>query len=340
MSSSDGAAVISVRGPADLIAAVPYLLGFHPRQSLVIVGMAKAQVVVTMRIDLDDLVEAMMIDRLSTSMARGGAEELVAVVYDDHGDPTASELAWNALVRQLSHVAGATGLTVEDAFLVCGDRFWSYACDDPRCCPPEGTPVPQNSPLAAAATFAGLVALPDRLSVAGLLAPAPLAERLALGPALAAAQDAARDALVSGSQTKLDRSAIRALFVKVRASAAAASALPTEDAVLAYLGVALRRIEVRDAVWMGIDDGRLTGDALWRLLLYRLPSPFDAAPLFLLGWTNWRQGNGAMARIAAERALDSDPSYSAARLLQAALVNAVDPRTMPTLTRRGRRCDR
>jgi hypothetical protein len=82
---------------------------------------------------------------------------------------------------------------------------------------------------------------------------------------------------------------------------------------------------------MAVDDGRLDGRALWRDLGRRLPSPYDASPLFLFGWAAWRAGDGALAGIAAERAIASDPGYSAADLLLAALARGVDPRRLPRL---------
>jgi hypothetical protein len=57
-----------------------------------------------------------------------------------------------------------------------------------------------------------------------------------------------------------------------------------------------------------------------------LPSPYDAPPLFLFGWAAWRSGDGTLAGIAAERAVASDPNYSLADLLLAALSHGLDPR--------------
>ena len=68
-----------------------------------------------------------------------------------------------------------------------------------------------------------------------------------------------------------------------------------------------------------MDEGRVDGRVLWRYLARRLPAPYDAAPLFLFGWRSYRDGDGALASMAAERALSSDPGYSAADLLLAAL---------------------
>ena len=51
-------------------------------------------------------------------------------------------------------------------------RYWSYLCDAPDCCPPDGTPYdPSVSQVAAAAVYAGQVALPDRAALAAQVAP-------------------------------------------------------------------------------------------------------------------------------------------------------------------------
>jgi hypothetical protein len=90
-------------------------------------------------------------------------------------------------------------------------------------------------------------------------------------------------------------------------------------------------VQVRDALWTAVDDGTIRPDRLLCQLHERLPAPYDAAPMFLYGWRQWRAGNGALAIMAAERALASDPGYSAARLLLEAMDQGLDPRTTPTL---------
>ena len=51
---SPEADTLSVRGPVELITAVPYLLGFVPERSLVLVAMQDTALIVTVRIDLAD----------------------------------------------------------------------------------------------------------------------------------------------------------------------------------------------------------------------------------------------------------------------------------------------
>ncbi len=70
-------------GPAELVQAVPYLLGFHPSRSLVLVGLADGLLVVTARLDLADASVAEVLSDTIAAMHRGGSEELIAAVYDD-----------------------------------------------------------------------------------------------------------------------------------------------------------------------------------------------------------------------------------------------------------------
>ncbi len=345
---SDGPApVLRVRGPADLVSAIPYLLGFHPSRSLVIVGLAGQRVTVTARIDLDDLGDPrqprLLLDTVR-ALARGGAASFVGVVYDDEAvtgradpagagrvaDGQAGTLPWSGLVAEIEAAADAAGGYVDDVVLVVRSRMWSYLCTAPACCPPAGRPIPDCPPVAAAATYAGLVALPDRQSLADLLAPLPGADPELLRPALAEAERTATANLLRARIEREDRSAKRALFAACRAAAGPRADPTLPDELLARFAVALRRYAVRDPVWMAIDDGRLDAEAL-RSMARRLPAPYDAAPLFLVGWSAYRRGDGALAGIAANRAIESDPGYSAADLLLAALAQGIDPRRLPRL---------
>jgi hypothetical protein len=51
----------------------------------------------------------------------------------------------------------------------------------------------------------------------------------------------------------------------------------------------------------------------------------DAAPATLLAVTTWVRGDGAMANVALDRALGSEPGYSLARLLRTALDACLPP---------------
>jgi hypothetical protein len=71
-----------------------------------------------------------------------------------------------------------------------------------------------------------------------------------------------------------------------------------------------------------------TDDAVERLLVdlcRRVEGPFACAPLTMLAWHSWARGEGALARVAVERALTHDPTYRLATLLLSALDHAMAP---------------
>src|SRR5262249_14973643 len=81
----------------------------------------------------------------------------------------------------------AASIPVAEVLRVADGRFYSLTCTDPTCCPPDGAPFdPTSSSAAAAATAAGLVALPNRDALVAELAPVT-------GPA--------RDAMVAATIT-------------------------------------------------------------------------------------------------------------------------------------------
>lgn len=327
--------MLRIRGPADLLQAVPYLLGFHPESSVVILGLNRSRLVVTVRLDLADTGTGDTIGAALRAMQRGGAAELVAVIYDHPPGVVRRPLPWEALVAGFRTEAAQAGCDLIDALLVAHDSWWSYSCRDTTCCPSRGRRLAHGtSEFSAAATYAGMVALPSRAALAALLDPLPDEERDRLHPRLAEHENAEMQAILAGRGAQHERSVKRALFSAARAVAVSgeqACGVTIGDDHVARFGVALSSQPLRDSLWMAADDGRLDGRPLWLDLARRLPSPYDAAPLFLYGWCSWRAGNGALAGLAAEQAVRSDPGYSAADLLLAALARGLDPGRLPKL---------
>ncbi|HEY3089662.1 MAG TPA: DUF4192 domain-containing protein [Jatrophihabitantaceae bacterium] len=334
--SADAASVLRVRNPGDLIEAIPYLLGFHPRDSLVIVGLADTRVSITARIDLDDLREPGMLGGTLRVLMNGQSTRAIAAIFAElAADPRAPELPHRDLIHDLVAGTPELGIDLIDAVLVAGGRWWSYHCADHGCCPPEGRELPGDaSPSRAAATYAGLVAVADRDELAALLDPHDDAQRAALEPAIAEHENLSVAAVVGGYAERRQRSVKRAIFAAARdgdESLFPGDGHALTDDELCRFAVALSETPIRDAVWLAVDQRRLDGRALWREIARRVPPPYDAAPLFLFGWASWRDGNGAAAGIAAERAMASDPAYTAAELLLGALAHGLDPHRTPRL---------
>ncbi|MCM0677556.1 DUF4192 domain-containing protein, partial [Micromonospora phytophila] len=157
---------LAVRSPADLIAAVPYLLGFHPADSVVVVAMRGRRITFAARADLPDLADPVDPARhLAGVIARQRAETATVLGYGPADRVTPAVDAVRAALT-------GAGLTVHDALRVTDGRYWSYLCAEPECCPPDGTPYDAgSSEVTAAAVFAGQVALPDRAALVAQVAP-------------------------------------------------------------------------------------------------------------------------------------------------------------------------
>lgn len=161
---------LKVSSPAELISAVPFLIGFHPADSLIVVAMRGPRVTFAVRIDLpehgtpEEQARAAVL-HLATVVLEQQAEAVTIIGYGEASRVTPA-------VLRVSQAFRKEGLTIVDELRVAGGRFWSYLCSDLSCCPAEGQPCePSNSVVAAEATFAGAVALPSREALAAQLAP-------------------------------------------------------------------------------------------------------------------------------------------------------------------------
>ncbi|MFD6662768.1 DUF4192 domain-containing protein [Micromonospora chalcea] len=167
---------LSVRSPADMVAAVPYLLGFHPADSVVVVAVRGRRVVFAARGDLPapGADPGPAARHLAQVVARQDADAATVVGYGPATRVT-------GVVDAIGDALTAAGLVVLDALRVTDGRWWSYLCAEPSCCPPEGTPYdPAASQVSAAAVFAGQVALPDRAALAAQVSPVDGPVRLAM----------------------------------------------------------------------------------------------------------------------------------------------------------------
>ncbi|MGC4806502.1 DUF4192 domain-containing protein [Micromonospora sp. DT233] len=312
---------LSVRSPADLIAAVPYLLGFHPTDSVVVVAMRGRRIVFAARADLpvagtDPLAPA---THLAGVIAQQGAESVTVLGY---GEASRVTPAIDAVRASLA----TAGLSVLDALRVTDGRYWSYLCDEPACCPPEGTPYDTGaSEVSAAAVFAGQVALPDRAALTAQVAPFGGPAQVAMRKAVVRAEQ--RLATLLGEAAPADplddRALRRAGTRAVREAMRRRGERLTDDQV-AWLTLLLTHLPIRDHAWERT-DGRDRDIALWTDVLRRTERDLIAAPGSLLAFAAWRAGQGALASVALERVLAAHPTYSLALLLDDLLRRGVPP---------------
>ena len=154
---------LRLRSPADVVSVIPYLVGFHPSDSVVVLACDAAQGTYAVRLDLG--AHEALLEHIAELIARRRPETVILAGYGAAGRVTPT------IERVRDHLY-ARDVSLREALRVEDDRFWSYLCEDLRCCPPEGTFVDvKANPVAAAAIAAGLVALPDREELARTLEP-------------------------------------------------------------------------------------------------------------------------------------------------------------------------
>lgn len=137
------------RGPADLVAAVPRALGREPADEVIVIGVSDGapSAALVASVPLGDRDRVALVDALSVgsvALASDGAVAVAVLVYaPDALDPGGIPARAAATVHVLAQYRG---LRVLDAVAVTENRWRSYTCETPSCCPPEGHPLPEEQP--------------------------------------------------------------------------------------------------------------------------------------------------------------------------------------------------
>jgi len=329
-SSQQGRAAprIRVSSVAGFLAVVPHLLGFHPSQSMVVVGLdaRRGRVVLGFRYDLPDPPDA--------GAARHIAEHAVGVLRQRR-IKTAIAAGYGPgnlvtpVAEQMRAALRDAGIGLRDLLRVEAGRYWSYVCQDPGCCPPDGVPFDGTThPAAAALAAAGLAARPDRAALAGSLAPLAGREAGSMGRATDRALRRAEELMASARPpgdlwpvVESGREAVRAAIGIYRRGGTI-----TDHDQLAWLTVVVSDLRVRDDAWARMEPRhRAAHRRLWTDVVRHARERFVPAPASLLAFTAWQSGDGALANVAIERALAADPEYSMAHLLRQALDAGLPP---------------
>jgi hypothetical protein len=331
--AEDGGVRCRVRvGSADgVLAVVPHLLGFHPANSLVLLGISgpHGRIRLAFRYDLPEPPDAgLSADIAAHAGAVLDREHLTVAIVIGYGEGRSV----TGVVDEVLPALRSAGIIVHDVLRVHDGRYWSYLCSDLRCCPPEGrTYDPAGHPAAAALEAAGLAARANRAALAGTLARAteaiePMAQ--AVDRARRRAAKLIEESLHATQDGDLLQSIADAgrRSVRLAVTASRRGKELTDLDEIAWIGFALTDLRVRDDAWARMDPRfNEAHQRLWAHLVRMLPAEFVPAPASLLAFTAWQSGDGALASIAIERALSADPEYSMAKLIAEALQAGLPP---------------
>jgi hypothetical protein len=161
---------ITLRGPADLADALPYLLGYHPDDSIIVIGLhgPRGRLGGRIRTGIPEAADTWpeVADQLASCLVENGGSHGscpdAAVVYLCQ-DPTNGGRARDIMERlrplaqRLRTACGALDVPVYEALYVSQGRYWSYTSPG-SLCPVEGAELPSRgtSAMAAAAVYAGI----------------------------------------------------------------------------------------------------------------------------------------------------------------------------------------
>jgi hypothetical protein len=330
--------------PGTVAAAVPYFFGFHPSSSVVVLGLLRsghsprAAISQGLRVDLGRIQRnpAGFGRWLARRLTADGVTEVLGLLYPPEpgparlGDHRRTIAGLCAPLRQ-------AGIATLDVLMVARSRWWSFLCENPHCCPPDGSPIDfAGSPVAALSAYTGLAIMPSRQALAQALAPHDPKVRQET-------EQECRRAVRRFPELK-PRSSSRDRIVLpwagvIRGWAAAdeiahrvaEDAVPVAEALTGELAgqllTALPDVRVRDylAGWCGGPRAGLCLDLAIELARRAVNERQTAAGYSVGAWAAWAVGWGAWSRLCLDRAMAAMPDYSLAVLIEQGLERGVDP---------------
>ncbi|MBB5791527.1 DUF4192 domain-containing protein [Jiangella mangrovi] len=338
-------------GPGDLLAAVPHLIGFHPYSSMVVVcvDLEEGRTGLIMRLDLPAARhEEEYAAQLAQRIEWHPPDAVILACYGATGAPPGSEPAESLVPPErgglpgarliehlLDHLAGSPVQVLGTVYVDDG-RWWTYDCDHPGCCPPDGVPLPGPG-TGAAAQVAARTALQGRRTLAsrreledGVRGPSGAREADLLDVFARVDRELAAEALAGGGSAVRERTVALARDLVARS---AEGRLDLTDDQVARLSLGASDILVRDrlaafetsdpAAWLGL----LTA------LARRTPDARATAICAILAWVAYQQGDGAVANVALDRVQAVDPGHTLAGLLRDCLDGQVEPGHIAAATR-------
>ncbi|NYH77160.1 hypothetical protein FHR84_000474 [Actinopolyspora biskrensis] len=315
---------VSLSNSAELLAAVPHMLGFYPADSLVLSTLHHrddtTQLGMTLRVDLPSATHA---HKLAESLLTGplGERPADAVVVFLIADST-TDLPHTELVTTFCDTLSQSTISTADALWTPTIREgtpWRSYLDPAR----SGTlPDPAISPLAAAQAVRGATTCPSRQDLHTIIAAEDSEE------VLSAKLAGLRPESMHAQSTTLPQ---RIHTVGEALQATAAGKELSEDQLLRAL-IAVTDTRVRDlALSAALGDWSQAADELWRTLIRKAPTPERGEVALLLAVHAYLRGDGPLARVVLENLEHSQPEHRLSVLFHQALDRGIPPAELVTL---------
>ena len=299
----------TLTSPHDLIAAIPFLIGYHPVDSLVVVSIKDNCVGMAMRVDYPDDLPASAYDLLASHLQREGSTGALLVAY-----VPSSRSDGEAVLGDLSAALLRIDVAIDESLLIKNGRYRSTICNDSQCCPPEGRDLPEINESRIALEHV----------VAGRTMPFANIEALAESIAPLVISDDSKWIKRVEKFSTMDKKSNLNAFQRDGATAVVDLGQLYEvgrgnsdpDLVAQVIG-RLSDIQVRDYA-LGLHCAETIDAywAMWKELLRIAPAGYIAPIASIFAAVAYESGQGALAHKALDRALIDNPGYSLALLLR------------------------
>ena len=294
--------------PHDLLAAVPFMVGYHPKDSLVVMALRDAKVSMAMRVDFPDSGSIASVSAtVAGHLAREIADEAIIVGYlpTDVIESDPLEIVRSIITLQ--------GISVKECIVVRGEYFRSNLCADLECCPPEGNLIPE---ILSSRVTAEQVAAGNPLPYLDLDEMKRSISALPIDKELVRLIQGIEEIDYAGDDvTAHQREGANA--INEMAIAFSKDQKIEDKSVVALVLVRLLDLQVRDyAMGMTTEE---TSDQLWdmwRYLLRLAPKGYVAPVAVIFATMSYERGDGALAQRALDRAMEDAPGYQMAKLLR------------------------
>jgi Domain of unknown function (DUF4192) len=297
----------TLTSPIDLLATVPFLIGYAPQNSLVIVGLKDDEMSLAMRVDYPEDIDPDQIDSLANHLVREASDGALLVAYLPE-----NILDSESLLAPLREAIEMREIKVRECITVSGGKWRSSICKDPECCPPHGSDMPT---LAETRVAAEQVAQGKPL-------PFPNLEQM-LESIKSESNEEIKSFLKKIKNINYKADGVRvlqregALAINDLAAEFAEKKMSGDNLLIALVLKRLSDLQVRDYA-MGIvnEENMETMWSMWRYLMKMAPEGYIAPVATLFSAVNYERGDGSMASKALDIAFKDQPNYPLAKLLK------------------------
>lgn len=297
----------TLTSPHDLLAAIPFLVGFKPEDSIILISIRDGSVSMAMRVDFPDSLGKEEVSTLISHLERDRADAVLAIFYlpDVPTDST-------PIIQALTSAIEAHGLHLRESIIVSAGRWRSLLCDDKECCPESGSAMPELSGSRIAAEqvaqgkplpfenvhelVASIAALPEDSELLELISQIdPIDYNNNPVPQQRQGAEAVVDFIADFQAEGLCR----------------------DKKLIALVLVRLLDLQVRDFALGSVTEDTLHNYfSAWRWLMRIAPQGYVAPVATLFAAVAYERGDGALAQRALDRVEADNPDYAMLNLFR------------------------